>query len=136
AAVVDYRAARDAWEALRESGQPAPSSVPGVAGSLVAMHQLEDEDFRAAHPAPRFTTFLAEHAARQRRAEQVDHDCLAEVDLEPEVRRCGRLDDHPLHDWTCPVCKVTYRCTGHVVIEASARRRSSGRSPSRPREAP
>lgn len=53
-----YRDSRDAWEALRESAQPAPSSVPGVAHSSVAMHQLEDDDFRRAFPPPTFRDVL------------------------------------------------------------------------------
>lgn len=68
AAAADYRGARDAWEAARESGRPAPSSVPGAAGANVSMMQLEDADYRAHVPAPRFAEFLADHAARMREA--------------------------------------------------------------------
>jgi len=65
-AAADYRSARDAWEAGRESGRPAPTSVPGIAGSSVAMCQLEPADYAAHVPAPRFADFLREHAARRR----------------------------------------------------------------------
>lgn len=60
-AVTDlYRAARDAREALRESGLPAPPSVAGSAGSAVAYYQLSDEEFERCHPAPRFGDYLVE----------------------------------------------------------------------------
>lgn len=120
-AITDYRAARDAWDALRESAKPAPASVAGTNGATVALHQLEDADFVAAHPPPAFRDFLADRARRQRREEQPDHECIDEVDVDPPSQRCGRIDDHPVHDWTCGVCKVTYRCSGHVVIEGGAR---------------
>lgn len=66
AAVESYRAARDAREALRESGQLVPTSVPGVAGSSVAMYQLERADFDAAVPAPRLADFVRDAAAARR----------------------------------------------------------------------
>jgi hypothetical protein len=35
--------------------------------------------------------------------------------------RCGRLDDHPAHDWTLPgrfgKPPTTFHCRGHVVTE-------------------
>jgi hypothetical protein len=65
-AAADYRAARDAWEAGRESGRPAPTSVPGIAGSGVAMYQLEPGDYAAHVPAPMFRDFLRDHADRMR----------------------------------------------------------------------
>ena len=58
-----FRSARAAWEALRESGTPAPTSAPGVAHSGVAMLQLEDEDFRRAFPAPTLRSVLEGLAA-------------------------------------------------------------------------
>lgn len=60
--VEDYRDARAAWEALRESGAQAPTSVPGVAHSEAAIYQLEDEDFRAAFPPPTFRQWLEANA--------------------------------------------------------------------------
>lgn len=66
AAAADYRAARDTWEAARESGMPAPSSVPGVAGSNASMMQLEPGDYAAAYPRPRYADFVRDHADRNR----------------------------------------------------------------------
>lgn len=65
-AVEAYRSARDAREALRESGQVVPTSVPGTAGSGVACHQLERADFDRAYPAPRLADFISEAAAARR----------------------------------------------------------------------
>lgn len=65
-AVENYRAARDAREAMRESSAPAPTSVAGAAGSLVAWCQLERSDFDAAYPAPRLADFVREAAAARR----------------------------------------------------------------------
>lgn len=61
-----YRSARDAREALRESGHVVPTSVPGAAGSSAACHQLERSDFDAAYPAPRLAEFIREAAAAYR----------------------------------------------------------------------
>lgn len=58
AMVEDYRAARTAWEERRETGEAAPTSVPGIAGSGVAIHQLEDDDYRRAFPPPTFRAWL------------------------------------------------------------------------------
>jgi len=55
-----FHAAQHAREALRESGQMAPSSVAGTAGSGVGYYQLSDEEFDRCHPAPRFQDFLLE----------------------------------------------------------------------------
>jgi hypothetical protein len=66
AAAADYRDARDAHAAWRESGAPVPSSVPGTAGSGAAAYQLEDADVATYAPPPRFRDYLAEHAARMR----------------------------------------------------------------------
>lgn len=49
-----YRDARDAREALRESGQPAPASIAGAAHSGAAYYQLSDAEFAEAHPPVRF----------------------------------------------------------------------------------
>lgn len=65
-AVDAYRGARDAREALRESGALAPTSVAGAAGSSVACHQLERDDFNAAFPAPRLADFIRDAAAARR----------------------------------------------------------------------
>lgn len=65
-AVDAYRSARDAREALRESGQLVPTSVPGVNGSGVVMYQLERADFDAAVPAPRLADFIRDAAAARR----------------------------------------------------------------------
>lgn len=66
AAAADYRDARDAWAAGRESSLPAPTSVPGVAGSSASMMQLTDDEYAAAFPRPRYADFVREHAARIR----------------------------------------------------------------------
>ena len=63
AMIDEYRAARDARDALRESNMPAPTSVPGVAHSGVAMHQLEDDDFATHVPAVTFREWLIEWGA-------------------------------------------------------------------------
>lgn len=66
-ALEDYRAARDAREATRESSAPVPAGlVAGAAGSLAAWCQLEAEDFAAAYPAPRLADFIREAAAARR----------------------------------------------------------------------
>lgn len=48
--VLDYRDARDAWTALRESP---------------AGYQLEDDDFRAAYPATTFRQWLEDQRGVQ-----------------------------------------------------------------------
>lgn len=53
-----YDAARTAWESLRESGAAAPPDVAGTAGSCPAYYQLEDDDFKTAHPPPTFGEVL------------------------------------------------------------------------------
>jgi hypothetical protein len=65
-AVAAYRDARDAREAMRESSAPAPTSVPGIAGSSAAWCQLEPSAFAAAYPAPRLADFLRDAAAARR----------------------------------------------------------------------
>ena len=65
-ALEAYKGARDAREAMRESGAPAPSSVPGIAGSQVAWCQLERADFDAAYPAPRLADYIRDAAAAWR----------------------------------------------------------------------
>jgi hypothetical protein len=66
--VESYRDARDAREALRESG----SSV-GAAhsyGSDVAAYQLEPDDFAAAYPPVTFRDWLVGNAGRNRHPEE------------------------------------------------------------------
>lgn len=69
-AVETYRSARDAREALRESGRLVPTSVAGAAGSGVAFYQLEPADFDLAVPRPRLADFIRS-AAADYRAERV-----------------------------------------------------------------
>lgn len=59
--VEQYRDARDAREALRESATPAPSTVPGISGSGVVMAQLEPGDFAVHVPPVLFKDWLREH---------------------------------------------------------------------------
>lgn len=66
--IDDYRAARDAREALRESGVLAPSRVAGIAHSDVAMYQLDDADFDAAVPSVTFREWLIEWGKQRREA--------------------------------------------------------------------
>lgn len=56
AMLEDYRSARAAWEAKRESGDPVPPEF--AHGGLVACYQLEDPEFRAAFPAPMLRDWL------------------------------------------------------------------------------
>lgn len=63
--VTEYQWERMRWEERRESGELAPTSVPGIAGSQVAMHQLEDADYRAAFPPPTFRQWLIDHAGQR-----------------------------------------------------------------------
>ena len=53
-----YQAARDAWEALRESGESFGGSIAGAGGSNAGYYQLSDEEFRQLHPMPQFKDFL------------------------------------------------------------------------------
>lgn len=71
-AVAAYRDARDARNALRESGAPIPAGVvAGTAGAAVGCYQLSDEEFTAAYPPPRLADFLRD-AAESRRAPESD----------------------------------------------------------------
>lgn len=63
AAGAAYRDAVDAWQAGRESGRPAPTSVPGVAGSDASCMQLTDEEYAAAFPKPDWRAFVREYVA-------------------------------------------------------------------------
>lgn len=63
--LAEYRAQRDARDALRESGALAPSSVPGTAGADVAMYQLSDEEFDEHVPRVTFREWLI--ASREQR---------------------------------------------------------------------
>ncbi len=65
-AVDTYRHARAAWDALRESSTPVPSTVPGADSGTVC-YQLEDSDYRRAFPVPRLADYLREAAAGVRR---------------------------------------------------------------------
>lgn len=68
-AVTAYRDARDAWQALRESGAPVPAgTVAGTAGAAVGCHQLSDDEFRTAYPAPRLADYLRAAADARREA--------------------------------------------------------------------
>ncbi len=58
--VSDYRDARDAVLALRESDTLAPAAY-GF-GASVSFMQLEAEDKRAAAPLPTFKQWLIDHA--------------------------------------------------------------------------
>lgn len=58
ALVEDYRASWHAWDEARGSDRIAPTSVPGAAGSLATMSNLDDETYDQANPAPRFRDFL------------------------------------------------------------------------------
>lgn len=69
-ASAEYRSARDAWEAMRESGAIVPTSVPGTAGGQCAMYQLSPAEYAEHVPAPRYTDFLVEYAARLREPEE------------------------------------------------------------------
>jgi hypothetical protein len=67
-AVTAYRDARDARNALRESGDPIPAgAVAGTAGAHVGAYQLTDAEFASVYPAPRLADFLRD-AAESRRA--------------------------------------------------------------------
>lgn len=66
-----YRDARHAWEALRESSTPVPTTVPGASGGNVVCYQLEADDFRRAFPPPRFADYVRAAAHAQRRPEEV-----------------------------------------------------------------
>jgi hypothetical protein len=67
-AVAAYRDARDARNALRESGDPIPAgAVAGTAGANVGAYQLTDAEFASVYPAPRLADFLRD-AAESRRA--------------------------------------------------------------------
>lgn len=60
--VLEYRDARDAREALRESDTPVPTTVPGAAGAGVAYYQLEAADFDRYAPKVLFKQWLIDHA--------------------------------------------------------------------------
>jgi hypothetical protein len=62
--VQEYRDARDAREALRESATPVPAAYAG--GASVSHFQLERDDFAQLHPPILFRDFLVDHAERRR----------------------------------------------------------------------
>lgn len=71
-AVAAYRDARDARNALRESGTiVAAGIVAGTSGADVACYQLSDAEFATAYPAPRLAEFLREYADANRTPEEV-----------------------------------------------------------------
>lgn len=71
-AVAAYRDARDARNALRESGAPIPAGVvAGTAGAAIGAYQLSDAEFSAAYPAPRLADFLRDAAAARRAPEGI-----------------------------------------------------------------
>ena len=71
-AVTAYRDARDARQALRESGAIVPAgAVAGTAGADIACYQLTDSEFAAAYPAPRLADFLRDAADARRAPEEV-----------------------------------------------------------------
>lgn len=53
-----YRAARDAWEANRESGLSMAPGVAGTAHALAGNHQLSDVEYAQAFPPPRLGDFM------------------------------------------------------------------------------
>lgn len=59
--VENYRDARFANEALRESSAPAYGAA-GAANSGAGAHQLTDDEFRELYPAPTFKDWLIAHA--------------------------------------------------------------------------
>jgi len=61
--VLDYRDARFAWEALRESDTFVDTT--GAAGALVSCYQLEDREFREKFPAPTFKQWLIDQAGKK-----------------------------------------------------------------------
>jgi hypothetical protein len=65
AASAAYRAECVARDMLRESGQLAPSSVPGMAGAPVTMAQLEPAEFDTHVPAPVWRDYVREYAPRR-----------------------------------------------------------------------
>lgn len=67
--VEGYRDARDARDALRESGAAVVPAAHAF-GAAVAPHQLEDSDFDAAFPPVTFKDWLLGHAGRNRQPEQ------------------------------------------------------------------
>lgn len=69
-AVREYRDARDARNALRESGAPVPAgTVAGAGGAPVSCYQLTDAEFNAAYPAPRLADYLRAAAESRREPE-------------------------------------------------------------------
>lgn len=63
ALVTEYQDARRAWEDARDSGREAHQAA-GAAHSLVAMHQLEDDEYRELYPPPTFRAWLIGQRAR------------------------------------------------------------------------
>lgn len=52
----EFRAALDAWERRRESGE----DVGGWAGAVTAAYQMEDDEYRERFPCPRLKDFMVE----------------------------------------------------------------------------
>lgn len=59
--VEEYRDARHAWEALRES-DTIVMGVAGTAHAAIAAYQLTDEEFARAFPPPLFRDWLLSRA--------------------------------------------------------------------------
>lgn len=57
-AIDNFRAARDAWEHRRWSGEDSGGKVAGTANSGVGYYQLSDEEYRQIFPMPKFKDFL------------------------------------------------------------------------------
>lgn len=66
----EYWAARDAREALRESGMDHGGSVAGTAGSGVGYYQLSDEEFNQLHPPVLLKDWLIDRAREWRQEEE------------------------------------------------------------------
>lgn len=66
--IDEYRAARDAREALRESGQAVPSSVAGAGHSDLGFYQLSDDEFDEHVPRVTFREWLIEWGESRREA--------------------------------------------------------------------
>lgn len=64
--VDEYRAARDARDALRESGLTVMGAVAGAAGSGICYSQLSDDEFNELHPPLTFKAWLVDWAASRR----------------------------------------------------------------------
>lgn len=69
--VSEYRDARDARDALRESTDDAGGTVAGTAGSTAGYAQLSDDEFAELVPPILFRDWLVHHAGRNRQPLEV-----------------------------------------------------------------